>query len=256
MRGNAGTYWNLVREFTVCGFKIRDQGTVLGFCWTLLHPLLLLVVLYTLFKDRLGGNIPHFRVYLLIGIIHWSYFSTATTKAVTSIVLRRDLVTHVSFPREILVIGDVGTILISFVLEMAVLFLFLLVEGIPPRLVWMLMPLVIGLQTMLIVAFSLFLASLQVFVKDIERIWTIILRIGFFAVPIFYQTSMIQDPYLRWVLECNPLTQLMEFSRGLLIDGALPSPTWILYTLAFSTLLLTLTLWMFKKLEYRFAERL
>ena len=67
-------YWNLLREFTVTGFKLRDQGSFLGFLWTLLHPFVLLAVLYALFATRLGEGVAHFPTYLLIGIVHWSFF--------------------------------------------------------------------------------------------------------------------------------------------------------------------------------------
>jgi ABC-2 type transport system permease protein len=256
VRRSPKAYWSLLREFTVCGFKLRDQGTVLGFLWTLLHPLLLLAVLYLLFRNRLGTEIPHFRIYLLVGIIHWSFFSTATTKAIQSVALRRDLVTNVHFPREILVIGDVGTVLISFVLEIGVLFGFILVEGIPVRAAWLLLPVIAGLQGLLIVGVALFLAAAQVFVQDIERIWTLVLRIGFFLVPIFYDPRVIENDLHRQIFLLNPLTQIMTFSRTVLIEGRIPDASWMIYTLAIGLLLTALSLRFFRRLEPSFAERL
>lgn len=249
-------YWSLIREFTVSGFKLRDQGSLLGFLWTLLHPLALLAVLYFLFQFRLGNETPFFRVYLLIGIIHWSFFSTATTKTVTSIGRRDHLVLNINFPREILVISDVGSVLISFVLELVVLLVFLVVEGVPFHLTWFLLPAVIGLQALLILGVGLALASLQVFVRDVERIWTIVLRIGFFLVPIFYEASIIESDFQRRVFLCNPLAQIMQFSRSVLIEGVVPSPGWVLYTLLFGGVLLGGAMVFFKRLEPRFAERL
>jgi lipopolysaccharide transport system permease protein len=229
---------------------------VLGFFWTLLHPLLLLLVLYLLFRNRLGGQIEHFRIYLLIGIIHWSFFSTATTKAVNSIVQRRELVVNVFFPREILVIGDVGTVLISFVLEILVLFAFIAAEGIPVRMTWLLLPAIVALQTLLVVGFGLLLAGLKVFLQDIERIWTITLRIGFFLVPIFYTPDIIADEMQRRIFLLNPLTRIMGFSREILLQGTVPSPLWMAYTLGFGAALVFLSLRLFKRLEPSFAERL
>lgn len=256
MKVEGRQYWNLMREFTICGFKIRDQGSVLGFLWTLLHPLLLLVVLYLLFRERLGSSIPHFRIYLLIGIIHWSFFSTATTKTVTSITQRRELVGNIYFPREILVISDVGTVIISFVLELGVLFGFVIVDGIPVRVAWLALPLVAFLQGLLIVGVGLFLAAAQVFVRDIERIWTIVLRIGFFLVPIFYDVAMIRDDLHRRIYLLNPLARFMEFSRSILIDGRLPDPGWMLYTFALGAGLTWLGFRLSRRLEPLFAERL
>ncbi len=249
-------YWNLLRQFTISGFRLRDQGTILGFLWSLLHPLALLAVLYVLFQFRLGGDIPHFRIYLLIGIIHWSFFSTATMKAVASITRREHLVQNVRFPGEILVISDVGTVLISFVLELLVLFAFILIEGISFHFTWLLLPLVILLQTFFILGVGLLLSLLQVFIRDVERIWTIVLRIGFFLVPIFYRPSIIENDLQRKLFLCNPLAQIMQFSRSILIDGRLPDFGWVLYTSFVGIGFFFVAFIMFKKLEPRFAERL
>ena len=248
-------YWNLLREFTVNWFKLRDQGSLLGFFWTLLHPLMLLLVLYLLFQQRLGPDIPHFGVYLLIGIIHWSFFATATGRCVGSLVTRDDLVRNALFPRELLVFSDVGSILISFVLEVAVLLLFVLIEGLPLRWVWLMIPVIVALEAVLVSAISLMLAGAQVFVQDVERIWSILMRIGFFLVPIFYSVDAIDRVWARVLLEINPLTQIMNFSRDILIHGAFPSPLWLAYTLGFCVALLALALWMFKWAEASFAER-
>ncbi len=79
-------YWNMARTFAYYGFRMRDQSTILGFIWTLLYPLLLFIILFALFRQRLGADIPNFSVYLLIGIVHWNMFASATNKAVNSLV--------------------------------------------------------------------------------------------------------------------------------------------------------------------------
>lgn len=248
-------YWNLLRQFTVSWFKLRDQGSFLGFLWTLLHPMLLLLVLYTIFVNRLGNDIPHFGVYLLIGIIHWSFFATATTRCVTSLVSRDALVRNASFPNELLVFSDVGCILISFVLEIGVLVLFLLVEGLPVRLIWFALPLIVAVQTLLVGGVSLLLASAQVYTQDVERIWSIVLRVGFFMVPIFYSPASVESPVARFALQANPLTQIMTFSRDVLIDGRLPSMLWMLYTLVFGAVLFGVGTTIFRRIESSLAER-
>jgi lipopolysaccharide transport system permease protein len=248
-------YWNLLREFTVNWFKLRDQGSLLGFFWTLLHPLTLLLVLYLLFQQRLGSDIPHFGVYLLIGIIHWSFFATATGRCVSSLVARDDLVRNVRFPRELLVFSDIGSILISFLLEIAVLLLFVLFEGLPIRWLWLMIPAIVALEALLVAGISLVLASAQVFVQDVERIWSIVMRIGFFLVPIFYSVDAIDQIWARALLEVNPLTQIMTFSRDVLIHGAFPSPLWVVYTLGFSWALFAVALRAFRRAEASIAER-
>lgn len=249
-------YWYLARTFAYFGFRMRDQSTVLGFIWTLLYPLLLFVILFTLFRQRLGAEIPNFSVYLLIGIVHWNMFATATGKAVNSLVARREMVVGMNFPRELIVLGDVGAALISSALEFLVLIVFTAVLGVQISAAWLLIPVIFAIQSILVLGTSLVLASLQVFVRDVERVWSLIVRVGFFAVPIFYQISIVSDPIFRGVLLANPLTQNMIASRAALLDGNVPALAGLTYSLGFSTVLLVLGLKLFRLAEKSFAERL
>jgi ABC-2 type transport system permease protein len=242
--------------FAYYGFKMRDQSTVLGFLWTLLHPLLLFVILFTLFRQRLGADVPHFGVYLLIGIVHWSLFSTATGKAVNCLISRREMVVSMNFPRELLVLGDVGGVTVSSLLEFFVVCCFALAVGVSFKTTWLLLPLVFTGQLIFVVAISLLISSVQVFVRDTERIWSLILRMGFFAVPIFYPITMLSDGMSRKIVLGNPLTQYMEYSRALIIDGRIPPPGDMTYTLVISCIALVLSFAWFRRIEDSFAERL
>ena len=249
-------YLGMVGTFAYYGFKMRDQSTILGFLWTLLHPLLLFAILFMIFRQRLGTDIPHFGVYLLLGIVHWSLFATATGKAVNSIVSRSDMVVNMQFPKELIVLGDLGAIAASSLLEFLVVCLFSIAVGVTFKATWLLVPLVFMSQLILVVAVSLVLSSLQVFVRDIERIWSLVLRMGFFAVPIFYPVSMLTDDLSRKLVLANPLTQFMEYTRALIIDGRIPPPSGVLYTLGTSIIVLFLSFVWFRRAEGSFAERL
>jgi len=249
-------YWNMARTFAYYGFRMRDQSTVLGFIWTLLHPLLLFLILFVLFRQRLGADIPNFAVYLLIGIVHWNMFANATNKAVNSLVSRRDMVVGMNFPRELIVFGDVGAALISSSLEFLVLILFAAIMGVPLSFAWLLVPIVFAIQSVLVVAVSLIVAGLQVFVRDVERIWSLLIRVGFFAVPIFYSLSILSGPWARAVILANPLTHNMTASRELMLEGRLASLGGLGYSLGVATVLLILGLALFRRAETSFAERL
>ncbi len=249
-------YWNMARTFAYYGFRMRDQSTVLGFLWTLLYPLLLFLILFTLFRQRLGSDIPNFAVYLLIGIVHWNMFATSTNKAVNSLVARREMVVGMNFPRELIVFGDVGAALISSSLEFLVLIIFAAFMDVQLSLTWLLVPVVFAIQSILVLGTSLIVAALQVFVRDVERVWSLLIRIGFFAVPIFYPLSIVSDPLARSVLLANPLTQNMIASRELLLDGSVPPLAGLGYSLGISAVLLIFGLTFFRRAETSFAERL
>src|SRR5262245_53210418 len=116
-------YWFVTRELTLSAFKLRDQGTLLGFLWTLLQPLAMLSVLYWLFRKQIGGEVQHFSLYMLIGIVLWTFFAAGTAKGLTSLVTRRDLIDSVTFPRELLVVSAVLTVIVSSTLEFCVVLL-------------------------------------------------------------------------------------------------------------------------------------
>jgi ABC-2 type transport system permease protein len=249
-------YLQMATTFAYYGFKMRDQSTILGFLWTLLHPLLLFLILYALFRQRLGTDIRDFGVYLLIGIVHWSLFATATSKAVNCLVSRSDMVVNMNFPRELIVLGDVGGVAASSLLEFLVVCCFALFVGVTAKPAWLLIPLVFVAQLLFVVAVSLVVASIQVFVRDTERIWSLILRMGFFAVPIFYPLAMLGEGISRAVVELNPLTQYMEYSRALIIEGRVPPAGELLLTLSITCIALLLSFLWFRRVEYAFAERL
>ena len=249
-------YWDMVGTFAYFGFKMRDQSTILGFFWTLLHPLLLFVILFTLFRQRLGADIPHFGVYLLIGIVHWSMFAAATGKAISSVIVRRDMVVNMKFPRELIVLGDVGGVAVSSVLEFVVVICITLIVGVPFNLTWLLLPLVFFVQLIFVVAVCLMLSSVQVFVRDTERIWSLVLRMGFFIVPIFYPISMLSSGVSRELVLANPITQFMEISRTIILGGKLPEIGDMAYALGISCIALFFGITLFRRVEDSFAERL
>src|SRR4029079_18431266 len=100
-------YFSLLKEIAVCQFKLKDQSTFFGFLWSFLHPLMLLVVLFLFFHARVGENVPHYAVFLLIGIIHFTHFSNSTSSSMTVVQNMSQLITSVVMPREVLVIGSV-----------------------------------------------------------------------------------------------------------------------------------------------------
>jgi len=249
-------YINLVYEFSVSDFKLREQGTVLGFIWTLLHPLLMFGILYMLFAKRLGVGIEHYGIYLLIGILHWNFFSTATTQGLKSIMMRREMLRNICIPMTAIVISSVLTVFISFMFEMVILVGFLLFLKIGFSAAMLLFPVIVLIQLLLIIGISLVLSCLNVYFKDMQHIWDILLRIGFFLTPIFYPISMFVSKAKMSLYLLNPLTQFIVFARDVLLYKKLPS-----FISVFSIFLCVVFLFatayiIFKKLEDGIMERI
>lgn len=244
---------NLIKEVTIADFKLRDQGSFLGFFWTLLHPALMFTVLYLIFSKWTGTKIENFASFLLVGIVQWNLFATATENALRSIIVKRELVKEMNFPKEVLVISSVLTVLLSYIGEMVILFILLfliLANKFSPTV--FLLPAVVLVQIFLVLGVSFVISTLFVFWRDIDRIWSILLKIGFFATPIFYPLSIIASDKQIWLF-LNPMTQLINAARGAIIYGRIDFGGFLLTGLA-SFGLLILGYLIFKTFEHKFAE--
>ncbi len=249
-------YINILREFTLFVFKSREQGTLLGFVWTLLHPLLMLIILYMLFSKRLGKGIEHYEIYLLIGIIQWNFLSTGTHEGLKSIMKNRSILRNMYIPRTAIVVSSVLAVFISFLIELLILGGFIIFSGLGFSPVLLLLPFVALIQLILVISISLVLACLNVYFKDTGYIWNIILKIGFFITPVFYSIPMFISKAKMTVYFLNPMTQLMIFMRQIIIFKTLPSLLNMLVVFLAVLIFLAACYSVFKKLEDGIVERL
>jgi len=215
-------YFGLLREMADTEFKLRDQGTFLGFLWTLLYPALMFAVLYVVFVKWMGHLVPNYGAYLLIGLLFWNFFQKSTSSSLTSLVRRYSIIRNFKFPREIIVFSTVAAVLYSFLLEICVLLLFLPFIGVAPRISWLLLPGLVGAIVLLSSGVSLFLPILAAEYRDLERIWEVLTMTMFYITPVFYPMHIIGDR-LRPMLYWNPVTQILIAARGCLIDGSIPN---------------------------------
>ncbi|MDB5186272.1 MAG: type transporter, partial [Candidatus Saccharibacteria bacterium] len=120
----------LLKQLVITDFKLRYQGSVLGYVWSLLRPLFLFAILYVVFVKflRVGADVPHFPIYLLSGIVLWNFFSEITTGSVSSIVSRRDLIRKLNFPKYVIVLSVAISALINLLLNLLVIVVFLVLN--------------------------------------------------------------------------------------------------------------------------------
>lgn len=242
-------------EMATAEFRMRDQGTFLGFLWTLLHPLIYFIVLYGIFSKWMGHHIEHFPLYLIIGIVQWNFFVSATTNSITSIMNQRSFVQNISFPKEVLVFSSVLAVLFSHFLELLVLIVFWLILGrVISPVVFFLLP-ILALNIYLALAVGFILSFIGVFFLDINRIWGIITSVGLFLTPIFYSLDLLA-PDRRFIILINPMTHIIKATRSIMIDNMIPEVTGLLYVLGLSTFILIIGYGLFKKHEGLFAEKI
>jgi ABC-type polysaccharide/polyol phosphate export permease len=204
-----------------CEWRLREQSSLFGFFWTLLHPLLLFLVLLLVFTRWLGSKSPDFPGLLLIGLVHYSFFSSATSYACTSLRRRRGIVLNFPIPRELIVLSSVLSVAISYLLELLVLGGVLTFLGHPPTWSWLAMPLIALVLILGVAGVSLPLATIGARYPDFERVWSIAVQAGFFLTPVFYRISDVSASQ-RAVLALNPLARLIETARVCLLYGRFP----------------------------------
>ena len=246
----------LLKELILTNFRLKDQSDVLGLIWSFLNPMIMLLILFIVFKVRFAERVENYPIYLLIGIIQYTYFANATTVSMRILYSNKHLICNTIFPKEILVIGSVISVTIEFCVALAICVILAFFFGITPAVSFIMLPFVLVLQFLLILWVSLILSSLYVFVRDIDHIYQILLRVLFFITPIFYDLSFLGDSIAKHIVMMNPLTFLINFTRALILDGELFSiqSFAILFFINIGAILLAFKA--FKKFEPRFAEHL
>lgn len=205
----------LLSELVRTDFKLRYQGSVLGYAWSLLRPLLIFVILYIVFVKflKIGSEVPHYAVYLLLGIVIWNFFSEMTVQSTTSIVGRGDLIRKISIPRWIIVFSSSISALINLGLNLIVIAIFMVVNHVG---VLGTLPLVVPVffeVYILALGLSFLLSALYVKFRDVSYIWEVILQAGFYATPILYPLSRIHNLTVQKILMLNPMAQATQDAR-------------------------------------------
>jgi ABC-2 type transport system permease protein len=195
-------------------FKVRYQGSVLGYTWSLLKPLFLFAILYLVFTYiiPLGKEVEHYPVYLLIGIVLWNFFTEATMIGASSIVARGDLIRKISIPRYLLVIASSLSAIINLGLSLLAVVVFALFNGVVPTWSWLLIiPIILELYVFAL-GVSFILATAFVKFRDITYIWEIFLQAGFYASAIIYPLTLVPEKLHQWFF-MNPIVQIIQDAR-------------------------------------------
>lgn len=254
MRYDARTL-NLLRELTVCQHKLRDQSTFSGFAWSLLNPLVMVGVLFAFFYARLGERVEHYGLYLLLGVVQYTYFANATNGSMRVLRGMRELTKEAVFPKELLVLSSTIVHTVDFLIATGVCVIAAYAFGAAPGWAVLFLPCVLILQFLLVAWVSLLLSCAIVFVRDIEHIYQVVLRVLLFVTPIFYTSSFLGDGLAAKLIALNPLGQFIALSRGILMEGLAPAPGWLFGLLVLNGGLVAISFRVFKALEPRLAER-
>jgi len=257
----------LLKELTKTDFKLRYQGSVLGYLWALLRPLMMFAILYIVFAKllRFGGDIPHYPVYLLAGTTLWSFFTECTSQGIQAMVIRGDLIRKICFPKYIVVVSSTLTAVINLLINLVVVIIFALINGVTPSWTWLIVPvLVLELYT-LSLGISFLLGAINVKYRDITSIWEVLTQALFYAVPIIYPIAMVSSTsaVAAKAILLNPIAQIVQDIRYCLItDQSVTTWNYIgnPFLKAIPIIIVVVVLvwgsWYFRKKSKKFAEEI
>lgn len=257
-------FWHLTWLIAVTDYRLTYFGSVLGYLWSLMRPLLLFGVLYVVFSRflRVGAKVPHYRDLLLLNIVLYTFFAEATGNAVRSVINRESLVRKMHFPRMVIPLAVVVTSMLNLAANLVAVFLFVLIDGVQPRWSWALLPVLLALLVLFTAGVSMILSSLYVSYRDVQPIWAVFTQLVFYGTPILYVIDIVPSS-LKKVIMANPLAAILEQARKWLLDpgaagfaGAIGGFPWWLLPVVVLVAVCGFGLWIFNHEAPRIAERL
>ncbi|MFP2963978.1 ABC transporter permease [Myxococcus sp. 1LA] len=235
--------------------KARYRGSFLGFLWTFLNPTLHMLVYVLLFTVVMKQNIPNFPFFMFTGLLPWIWFSTSVGGGASAISDRRDLLTKVRFPAQVLPTSVVVTNLCNFVLSMPLMLAMGIAYGQWPTWHVVIFPVVVLIQLTFTLALTYILAAINVTFRDLQHIVSNLLTLWFFATPVLYPLSTIQDEGIRTLLTAlNPMVSLMTAYQAIFYEHRLPDSGPLLALAAVSVVLLWGASSIFEARREEFAE--
>jgi len=257
----ANNFWGLVRELAITDFKIKYQGSLIGYAWSLVKPLAMFGVLYLVFTVfvRIGSSLQHYALYLLLGIVLWTYFADATNSSMRAVADKGDMMRKVYFPRIAIIVAASISSAITLLLNLIIVFVFIVIARVVPG--WnavLFVPLLLELFV-LCIGIAFITSAMYVKYRDIGHIWEVLLQLLFYASAIIYPLSIVPVKYQTFIL-LNPITQIIQDSRYILVtketitaSTRLPIPLlFVPYLIPF--VLVVVGYFYFKKSAKNFAE--
>jgi ABC-2 type transport system permease protein len=223
--GSGRRFLHLTWTLAVLDWKLKFFGSVLGYVWQLMKPLMLFGVLYVVFTEfvRLGGGVRYYPAVLLSGIVMYTFFAEATSASVGSVVDKENLVRKIQFPRMVIPLSVVLTTYLTFLLNFVAVVVFILISGVDIRLSWLeVVPLVLILGAFS-TGLAMFLSANYVRFRDVRPIWDVLVTVTFYGTPILYPLEKISNERVQELLMCNPLAVVVQQTRHALIDPQAPS---------------------------------
>jgi ABC-type polysaccharide/polyol phosphate export permease len=248
-------YRDLLWLLVLRNLNHRYKRSILGVGWTLLNPLITMLVMAFAFSHLLTGRVPNYLVYLLIGLTVWNFFAQSTADAMGTMVWGSGLMQKVRVPRTIFAVSCVANGCVNLVFALGPVLLIMVIVGAPfyPTL-WFL-PLGLAIVTVFVLGVSLLVSTLAVFFVDAVDTYRLAVQALFWLTPILYPEQIIPDQW-RFVFRLNPMYYMIDLVRRPVYEGTLPDPGSLLWALALATVSLLAGAWYFTRKADEFQYHL
>lgn len=236
--------------------KGRYKGSILGFFWTFLNPLLQLCVYTLVFSVIMRNNIEQYYFHLFVALIPWIFFSTCVSGGSRCIWTQQDMVKKIYFPREVLPIAYVTSQFVNMLLCFVVIFIVLFFSGRHFSFkAWLYLPLVMCIEYVLSLGAAFISSSITVYIRDVEYILSIVTMAWQFLTPVMYSLAQVPKQ-VQFIFYLNPMTSIIIAYRDILYYGQLPKLETLTQAALFSVCLMIIGFVVFNKLKRHFAEEL
>lgn len=246
---------DLILLMTKKELKIKYKNSILGILWSMLNPLLMLVIYTIAFKYILKVEVENFSLYMFCGLLLWIFFQNSVTQSMASIINNRHLLTKVYFPRLILPLVVVNSNFINLVLNSIILFMAIIFFNVSITWSYLLIPFLVILLYLFVLGFSLILTTLNTRFQDTAHLVEVIFSALFYLTPIIYPLSIVPE-HLKLYIMLNPFTSIVECFRSIIIEGKAPDTALFITFIVFSTIILVVGISVFKKYEKYFIDEL
>ena len=262
-------YRELIYNLTLRDLKVRYKNSVLGIFWSLLNPLLMMIVftvVFTIMAPVRSGAVENFPVFILCALLPWNFFAASVIGSTTSIVANSGLIKKVYFPREVLPLATILANLVNFLIALVVLFSLLAIFFHIRLTIWLIyLPLVVTIQVVFTMGIGFFLGTMNVFYRDTQQIMDVVMLAWFFVTPIFYPIEILPRSYelfgvtvdvWRLVPIINPMASLVAAYRVIMYSGAPPALDFLARTALTAAVFFFIGWLIFHRYSWRFAEEL
>ncbi len=249
----------ILRVLSRTDFKLKYAGSVLGYVWSVMKPLMYFAVLWVVFRSIFRSTIHNFPVYLIVGLVLWTFVADAVSGTLPSIVQRGSILRRIAFPPIVIPLAATVTALMTLCVNLVIVIIFIAASRVEPNAKWLFLPLLLLELYLFVLGVALIFATLYVRFRDMGQIWEVATSMLFFSAPIMYPVTIL-PVWARHIIVFNPFVQILQDVRRVILGPDAHAVRLIglhgnhVIPLAVTALLLLAAFWLYRRESPRFAE--